>query len=96
MLYLWLLEITKVRIRFQNDFLKADKRISHHHLGITGYFLLTKLKYYCENKCIVAALWLREITQGRIRFQNYLQADKRIRHIQNLYAGYNLENSFVE
>jgi len=30
MLYLWLLKITKVRIRFQNYLFKADKRISHH------------------------------------------------------------------
>ena len=47
MLYRWLLEITKVRIRFHNYLFKADKRISHH-LGHTGYFLLTELEYHCE------------------------------------------------
>ena len=31
LLYLWLLEITKVRIRFQNYSFKADKRISYIH-----------------------------------------------------------------
>jgi hypothetical protein len=30
MLYLWLLEIIKVRIKFQNYLFKADERISHH------------------------------------------------------------------
>jgi hypothetical protein len=38
MLYLWLLEITHVRIRFCNYLFKADKRISHH----LGHFLLTE------------------------------------------------------
>ena len=47
MLYLWLVEITKVRIRFQNYLFKADKRISHH-LGPHRYFLLTELEYYCN------------------------------------------------
>jgi len=32
-LYLWLLEITKVRIRFRNYLFKADKRISHPSPG---------------------------------------------------------------
>ena len=66
MLYLWLLEITKVRIRFQNYLFKADKRISHHW-DLTGYFQLTELEYYCKKtkkkkKKLIAALWLLEIT----------------------------------
>jgi len=34
-------------IRFWNILFKADKRISHH-LGLTGYFLLTELEYYSQ------------------------------------------------
>jgi hypothetical protein len=37
MLYLWLLEITKVRIKFQNYLFKIDKRISYH-LGYNRIF----------------------------------------------------------
>ena len=82
MLYLWLSEMTKVRIRFQNYLFKADKRISITW-DITEYLLLH--------------FWLLEITQGRIKFWNcLLQVDKRMKHSQNLYGGYNLENTFVE
>ena len=70
MLYLWLLEITKVRIRFQNYLFKADKRISHH-LGPHRYFLLTELEYYC-NKLIIAALWLLEITQKNKLYSEFI------------------------
>src|SRR5882762_3073323 len=62
---------------------------------ITGYFLLnTTIKI---NRLLLH-FWLLEITQGRIRFWNYLfQADKRISRIQNLSGGYNLNlyNIFV-
>jgi len=37
MLYLWLPEITKVRIRFWNYLFKADKILSHH-LGCNRIF----------------------------------------------------------
>jgi hypothetical protein len=43
MLYLWLPEITHMRIRFRNYLFMADKRISHH----LGHFLLTEWEYYC-------------------------------------------------
>jgi len=55
MLYLWLLEMTKVRIRFQNYFFKADKRISHH-LGHNRIFPADRIKILLQKKSIIAAL----------------------------------------
>jgi hypothetical protein len=43
MLYLWLLEITKVRIKFQNYLFKADERISHH-LGHNSIFPADRIR----------------------------------------------------
>ena len=43
LLYLWLLEITKVRIKFQNYLFKADKRISHH-LGHNRIFPADRIR----------------------------------------------------
>jgi hypothetical protein len=87
----------KVRIRFQNYLFKADKRISHHleHNRIFHADRIGMLPRKING--LLLSFWLLEITQGRIRFWNYLfQADKRISHIQNLSRGYNLDNIFVE
>jgi hypothetical protein len=43
MLYLWLLEITKVRVKFQNYLFKADERISHH-LGHNRIFPADRIR----------------------------------------------------
>jgi len=95
MLYLWLLEITKVRIRFQNYLFKADKIISHHlwHNRIFSADRLRILPWKINR--LLLHFWLLEITQVIIRLWNYLfQADK---SIQNLSGGYNLnlDNIFV-
>jgi hypothetical protein len=59
--------------------------------------LLTGLKYYCGKKSIIAALLATGNKPRENYILNYLfQADERIRRIQNLYGGYNLENTFVE
>src|SRR5882762_634467 len=90
MLYLWLLEITKVRIRFRNYLFKADKRISHN-MGHNRIFSANRIRILLQKiNRLLLHFWLLEITQGRIRFWNYLfQADKRISRIQNLSGGYN-------
>jgi len=46
MLYLWLLEKTKVRIKFWNYLFKADKRISHH----LRHNRIFPAEYYHKNK----------------------------------------------
>jgi len=99
MLYLWLSEMAKkVRIRLQNYFFNADKRISHH-LGHNRIFPADRIKILLQKiNVLLLHFKLLEITQGRIRFWNYLfQVDKRISHIQNLSGGYNLnlDNIFV-
>src|ERR1700685_936057 len=88
---LWLLEITKVRIRFQNYLFKADKRINHH-LAHNRIFPADRIRILLRKiNRLLLHFWLLEITQVRIRFWNYLfQADKRISCIQNLSGGYNL------
>src|ERR1700734_4032499 len=98
MLYLWLLEITKVRIKLWNYLFKADTRISHH-LGHNRIFPTDRIRILPQKiNRLLLHFWLLEITQGRIRFWNDLfQADKRISHIQNLSGRYNLnlDNIFV-
>jgi hypothetical protein len=86
MLYLWLLEIPKVRIIFQNYLFKADKRISHH-LGPHRIFPADRIRILLpktKKKKLIAAFWLLEITQKN-------------KCIQNLSGGYNLNlnNIFV-
>jgi hypothetical protein len=91
MLYFWLLEITKVRIKFQNYLFKIDKRISYH-LGHNRIFSADRIWILpWKINRLLLHFWLLEITQRRIRFWSYVfQADKRISHIQNLSGGYNL------
>ena len=90
--------MTKVRIRFQNYFFKADKRISHH-LGHNRIFPADRIRILLlKINRLLLHFWLLGITQVRIKFWNYLfQANKRISHIQNLSGGYNLslDNIFV-
>jgi len=43
MLYLWLLEIAKVRIKFRNYLFKADKIICHH-LGHNRIFPADRMR----------------------------------------------------
>ena len=43
MLYLWLLEIAKVRIKFRNYLFKADK-IIRHHLGHNRIFPADRMR----------------------------------------------------
>src|SRR6267154_164427 len=98
MLYLWLLEKTKVRIKFWNYLFKTDKRISHH-LGHNRIFPADRIRILPQKmNRLLLHFWLLEITQGRIRIWNCLfQADKIISCIQNLSGGYNLnlDNIFV-
>ena len=71
MLYLWLLEITKVRIRFQNYLFKADKRISHH-LGPHRIFLADRIRILLPKKKLFAALWLLEIIQKNKLYSEFI------------------------
>jgi len=98
MLYLWLLEITKVRMKFWNHLFKTDKIITHHS-GHNRIFPADRIILLTSKiNRLLLHFWLLEITQRKIRFWNYIfQADKRISHIQNLSGGYNsnLDNIFV-
>ena len=80
-----------MRIRFQNYLFKANKRINHH-LGHNRMFPADRIRILLwKINRLLLHFWLLEITQGRIRFWNYLfQADKIISCIQNLSGGYNL------
>ena len=72
MLYLWLLEITKVRIRFPNYLFKADKRI-RHHLGPHRIFPADRIEILLQKKKeLIAALWLLEITQKNKLYSEFI------------------------
>ena len=84
MLYLWLLEITKVRIRLQNYLFKADKLISQH-LGHNRIFAADRMRILLQKiHRLLLHIQLLEITQVR-----YISGRQGKCHIQNLFGGYN-------